>query len=228
MIYKKESVVKSFCALISFALLISGCSVPGGSSRASSERGLGHSFTTASPFNSRVSDPQAIASVNSLYVAPVDFSEQADASGVPGFDLDQQLGSIVKGELGMKVISPDNFSGSRKSHDAVLAEARKTSADAVLFTRVDRFIERSGSAVGGEGAEVGLTMTIVRMRDGKEVWRGDYSFHDKAISENLLQLGNRSSGNGAGWRSGRDSLVNGMLLGVRDFNERRLALFRKR
>ena len=180
-------------------------------------------FAPASPFIARVANPKALASVNAVYLAPIVLSQQAARSNVVDLGLDERIKEVAKRELSMKVIasvSGKNAQGERGYIDA----ARKAGADAVLITRIETFVERSGSTVGGEPAVVGFSMSMVRCRDGVEAWRGDYNFRDQPLSDNLLKLG-QSQGGGRGWQSARDVILTGISVSIRDFNERRLSQF---
>jgi hypothetical protein len=95
--------------------------------------------------------------------------------------------------------------------------------DGVLRMELTQFQDRQGSSLGGEPATVSFHMTLVPSRGGSPVWEARYYYHQEALSDNWLRLGDRlgSSGTGAGWASGEALLQRGISAAIEDFNKRR-------
>jgi hypothetical protein len=60
-------------------------------------------------------------------------------------------------------------------------------------------------------------------RGSAPVWEAQYYYHQEALSDNWLRIGDRlgSSGTGAGWASGEALLQRGISAALEDFNKRR-------
>jgi hypothetical protein len=67
---------------------------------------------------------------------------------------------------------------------------RALGGDFVSIGFIFRFEERIGSSVGVERpASVSFDLHLIRLRDGKEVWRGRMDETQRPLSENLLKIG---------------------------------------
>lgn len=67
---------------------------------------------------------------------------------------------------------------------------RELGSDFVSIGFVFRFEERIGSSVGVERpASVGFDLHLIRLKDGKEVWRGRMDETQRPLSENLFKIG---------------------------------------
>lgn len=151
--------------------------------------------------------PGAILSVHSVYIAPVTFEQ--------GVKNTQALSEILTGtvrrdarkSLDIEVLEAEAAEPAFKgtSVQAFIQEARRygetLGAEAVLFTQVQQFTTRIGSAAAAErGAHVAFTMELRSVSGGDVVWKGSYSFRDQALSQNFLRLGERVKEEGrSGW-----------------------------
>ncbi len=73
---------------------------------------------------------------------------------------------------------------------AAIALGRELGSDFVSIGFVFRFEERVGSSVGVERpASVGFDLHLLRIRDGKEVWRARMDETQRPLSENLFKIG---------------------------------------
>lgn len=67
---------------------------------------------------------------------------------------------------------------------------KELSAHFLFVGFIFRFEDRKGSPVGVERpASVGLDLHLLRLRDGKEVWKGKMDETQKPLSENLFKIG---------------------------------------
>lgn len=181
-----------------------------------------------------------LATVNSLGIAPVQFKQTDDIAMVK--DINHELLKAFQAETLMDVKAlPSNAANTRTdgkrargrqllTDTAVLddkqliSSARALDADAVLLTSMHSLSKRAGSAAGSaSSAEVGFTMRMVRTSDGMEVWNAVYSFSDKALSDNLLEL--RSRVESPGWMRAQEIIKSAFASAAHDFNEKRLTQF---
>lgn len=66
---------------------------------------------------------------------------------------------------------------------------RELGSEFVSIGFIFRFEERIGSSVGVERpASVGFDLHLIRLKDGKEVWRGRMDETQRPLSENLLKI----------------------------------------
>jgi hypothetical protein len=66
---------------------------------------------------------------------------------------------------------------------------RELGSDFVSIGFIFRFEERIGSSVGVERpASVGFDLHLIRLKDGKEVWRGRMDETQRPLSENLFKI----------------------------------------
>lgn len=99
-------------------------------------------------------------------------------------------------------------------------------ADAVLEVHVRELSPRDGSAVGAQKtAQVACDMKLKSVPYSQTVWQGDYVFHDRALSENWLDLSKRREGGGSGWKKSRELLMAAFRAVARDLATRREELF---
>lgn len=67
---------------------------------------------------------------------------------------------------------------------------RELGGDFISIGFIFRFEERIGSSVGVERpASVGFDIHLIRLKDGKEVWRGRMDETQRPLSENLFKIG---------------------------------------
>jgi len=72
-----------------------------------------------------------------------------------------------------------------------LALAEKMKARYLIIPVLYCFAERKGSALSASRpAQVGFHLHIYKVKDGKELWGGDFHESQQPLSENILELGN--------------------------------------
>jgi hypothetical protein len=150
---------------------------------------------------------QAIVSVHSVYVAPVTFEQGVDADMALAEILTGAVRREAKQSLDIEVFDPEvaqqAFNGTNVQ--ASMQEAREfgrsLGAEAILLTKVQRYVKRIGTAAAAEqGAHVAFTMELRSVTSNEIVWKGSYSFKDQALSQNFLRLGERVREEGRrGW-----------------------------
>ncbi len=73
---------------------------------------------------------------------------------------------------------------------SAMGMGKELGADFVSIGFIFRFEERIGSSVGVERpASVGFDLHLIRLKDGKEAWRGRMDETQRPLSENLLKIG---------------------------------------
>ena len=180
---------------------------------------------------SHAASPQELLTLNSVLILPLDVDARVDTTQIATAEVYDELLDAAQRELGLKVFGESSGSGGArhlKSVENSLEMGKKVKADGVLQAKLENFIERSGSAVGGEPATVSFSMSVLRVEDGKELWSATYFFKDEALSQNLLKVGDRlSKSNGAGWKSARAVLAEGFDGAMEDLSKRRVQQFTK-
>lgn len=173
--------------------------------------------------------PQDLLGINSVVVLPIEFSNRTRTLGPEGIGIDGQLEAAAQRELDLKLFGKSTFGKplpqSLGRQDAV-AWARRVGADAMLVTRLQNFIERSGSAVGGDPGTVHFEMTLVRLSDMRDVWSADYHFRDEALSDNIFRLAEKfDAESGPGWKRAQDVLEEGFSTALKDLAAKRYSQF---
>jgi len=122
------------------------------------------------------------------------------ADGAANFLTDQSI-ALLKQHTGYQVVLEPPTRGSLAAlysagqtpgatQRALADKGRDNDADAVLVGFVYRFIERVGKAYGVESpASVAFEMHLIRAVDGLTVWSAYYDETQKALGDNLFQLG---------------------------------------
>jgi hypothetical protein len=179
--------------------------------------------------------PRDLLTINSLAILPPEVDARADDSRTAAADVSGELAQAAQEQLDLYVVpSADTNaavkaakSGKTLARPEMLAAGRKVGADAVLMTRLLRFTQRSGSAVGVSApAGIDFAMGMYRVRDGKEVWQATYHYQDEALTDNLFKVRERfRDGKGPGWRSAEDLLADGFRAALKDFSSKRVAQF---
>ncbi|HWP56321.1 MAG TPA: hypothetical protein VNL14_00375 [Candidatus Acidoferrales bacterium] len=92
-------------------------------------------------------------------------------------------------------------------------------ADAVVVGRVLRFRQRVGEDLGVQSpASVDFVLELVDVKRGDVVWRAEYQETQKALSENLLGLGDFTR-RGGKWVRAEDLARDGAEKAVRQLNQ---------
>lgn len=186
---------------------------------------------TTTPLSVRVADASQLATVVSVLVVPPSFSSGMQASLPMASYIVDRLESIAERELTVAVLGRRWIEESSErvrlvggiSRAPSLASLQRQGVDAILRTEVTSFVERRGSSVGGDPADVSFVMTLVRSSDSKELWQGTYSYSQTFLSDNVLQLGDvvGERRRGPGWISGAEIFEAGVSSALRDLNTRR-------
>jgi hypothetical protein len=115
--------------------------------------------------------------------------------------LTEQLFSLLQRQPGLQLIGPGEGEGARgkvltesseelSEVGLILETARQVGADSVLVCRVFRFIQRVGTGYSVETpASVAFDLLLLSTSDGQLVWSGKFDETQKALNENLFQLG---------------------------------------
>ncbi len=73
---------------------------------------------------------------------------------------------------------------------AAISWAKELRADFVMMCHLFRFEQMVGSSIGVEkAASVAFDLHLFRTRDGRQVWDGSFDETQKALFDNLLQVG---------------------------------------
>lgn len=179
--------------------------------------------------------PRDLLKINSLAILPPEIDSRVTyPDGWPA-SVFEELDRAAHEQLDLQLIPSKDVRSAIKANgardalapDAIVKLGKQVGADGVLYTRLLRFVEREGSAVGATvPAGVDFTMTLSRVSDGKQVWEASYHFQDAALSDNLFKVQNRlHDGHGAGWRTADDLLSNGFRSALSDFSSKRQAQF---
>lgn len=187
-----------------------------------------------------------ICGVAGLLISPIGCASRVPVAVTAG-EL-RGLRSSVVSEKGLKAVNtisiaqvkvgPSLPEGDAKELTTALVEAMTAEwgdaaflgdsarADVVLEVNVRELSPRDGSAVGAQKtAQVACDMKLKSVPYSRTVWQGDYVFHDRALSENWLDLSKRREGGGSGWKKGRELLIAAFRAIARDLATRREELF---
>jgi hypothetical protein len=216
------------------ALQFGGCGMRGGTRDIPQSRAVGgdqRRSVTTTPLSVRVADASQLAMVVSVLVLPPSFSSGVQSSPSTASYIVDRLESIAERELAVAVLgkrwmeeSPERMRLVREASRAPsLASLQQQGVDAILRTEVTSFVERRGSSVGGEPADVSFVMTLVRSSDSRELWQGTFSYGQTFLSDNVLQLGDvvGERRRGPGWISGSEIFEAGVSSALKDLNTRR-------
>jgi hypothetical protein len=143
-----------------------------------------------------VLDPVGLYRIKSVAVYPAIPSHGVNVNPVLLSQLDSELYSSLDQHTALELRKLTNSAtggaGEAAHARLALAAAIKAKADGVLLLIIDKYVERQGSRAGATaGAEVALRFVLVSTDQRATVWRANYFFHDIALSENLLRLGER-------------------------------------
>lgn len=180
-------------------------------------------------FESSVFNAEGLREINSLSVSPL-VVEQGAAEAISGSEdaMYDKLVNAIKTEMSIEAIPVRDTKkiiaeSGMYPHAKWLTESARMGLDGMLVLRLHNYNLRKGSAVGAdEGASVGFLMSVYRVADGKELWRGNYYFQDKALSENIFRL---SRSGEKGWVSAETLFEQGLQLAIRDFALKRVEAF---
>jgi hypothetical protein len=174
-----------------------------------------------------VARPEEMLTISSVYIYPVSY----DANNMQG--LQENLKQEIYRRLTEAFKSESNFDilYDEKVYEKRPGVALGLIADSVLFTEVTSYVERQGSRIGTSvPAKIDFNQKLIRRIDNKVLWMSSFHFRDRALSENLLQIGNRLdySGDSVGWLQASKVIEDGFIKSARKLNELRLEQFSKK
>jgi hypothetical protein len=156
---------------------------------------------------SSVVNEEGLRSVNTISIAPVIVGQSLPEGDAQGLTI--ALVEAMNAEWG---------------DAAFLGDSAR--ADAVLEVHVRELSPPDGSAVGAQKtAQVAADMKLKSVSSSRPLWQGDYVFHDRALSENWLDISKRREGGGSGWKKSRELLIGAFQAVARDLATRREELF---
>ncbi len=110
--------------------------------------------------------------------------------------LNKQLGAVSKvpfvpyPQTGLVYSNVSGISLTDTIRQEIVATGKQLGADAVLVGFVYRFRQRVGDAYGVEKpASAAFDLSVVRVRDGKVIWKNSFDQTQQSLSSDLLNLG---------------------------------------
>lgn len=182
----------------------------------------GDRSVVASPLTAQLIDSGALASVNSIAIAPPALMYADSQGGLSVDDASDVIERIAREKMTLKVLSAPREGKSGLSRSG-LGKDTPALADAILRTEILRYDRRQGSAFGGEPAVVSFRMNLEQSGKRSPMWSAQYFLRQEALSENLLRLGERvgPAGLGAGWKSAEEVFERGVAAALADLNAQR-------
>ncbi len=105
---------------------------------------------------------------------------------------------------------PAGENGVVRMTDLVAVSGETNGVDAVLLGYLFRFKERVGTRYSVESpASVSFSLFLMRVTDGRIVWRGTFEETQQSLSENLLKIGAFIKRKGR-WITAREMAVDGL------------------
>jgi hypothetical protein len=156
-----------------------------------------------------------LLNVNSILVQAVEVHNDVKHKTSQEVNFDQLLKTQLESSLNIKLVFAKDIKDSNQK------------VDAKLITKIIRYINRQGSALGSERpAEIDLVMMLVRISDGKTIWSSSYYYKDKALSENLFRIGDKlTDRNGPQFKNAKELLIAAYHSAIEDLSSRRLQEF---
>lgn len=174
---------------------------------------VGASQSTTGPLSSKVTQGAMLVAINSIEIAPPVISGSRRGRVPTPEELQDMILHTAQEIMTLKITAAKPAKGARA----------QSGVDGVLRMELTQFQDRQGSSMGGEPATVSFRMTLISSRGSVPVWQAQYYYHQEALSDNWLRIGDRlgSTGTGAGWASGEALLQRGVSAALEDFNKRR-------
>ena len=135
--------------------------------------------------------------------------------------LTDQLFSLLRQRPALQLIGSGQAEGAKNQVlskagkelseiELILETARNTGAESVLVGRVFRFIPRVGTSYSVEmPASVSFDLILLRVSDGQLIWSGKFDETQRALNENLFQLGTFLKRK-ARWLTARELALSGL------------------
>ena len=139
--------------------------------------------------------------------------------------LAHQLYSTMAGQPGWQIVSEREIEemgqslGSLSGAERLRRLGELVYADAVLTAQVQRYRERIGNEVGAKSpASVAFVADLVDVRRGDIVWSGRFDETQKALSENILAIGEVGQ-RGIRWLSADQLMLEGVKKTVNQLHQ---------
>ena len=162
--------------------------------------------------------PRELLTVNSVLVARPVISTTDGVRPELAISLYRILEDAARAQLSMKVEFEEDNSQLKSSKGA---KKNNTNVDAVLRTKVTRYIDRIGSRIGGDQlASVKFAMELESINGEKDFWQGNYSFRDQPLTENLLRA-DQVFDDGIHWHTAPGLFRQGVEQALRELSETR-------
>jgi hypothetical protein len=137
---------------------------------------------------------------------------------------------ILEKEKGFDLISPSQVEGfysiflakgkwidDKDPLRLIKAMGHEMKADYVLWGNVFRFQERQGTSYGvRQPASVAFDLHLMRVKDGKLIWRAQWARTQKSLSENLLEI-NSFVKDKMRWVTAEELSIQGLKKMLKDF-----------
>ncbi len=128
--------------------------------------------------------------------------------------------AYLRGETSYTLIPPDMAEGVRSRivwedvsvplRRLIVEMGKRVGADAVLYGAIYRFGQRVGTALSVESpASVGFGIHLIRVADGRSIWRGRFDETQQSLSEDLFKLGVFLK-RGGGWLTAEELAMFGL------------------
>lgn len=171
------------------------------------------------------SDSERLLRTNLIAVAPVRYNPRlTDVRGLEA-RIQEMLTAQVKKNLRVETvfIKPDQMIAQGDIRQA----AESIGANGLLVVDLREYREREGSEIGASrGAEVGFYLALSAVVSGEPVWRANYFFQDKALTDNLLEAPKRLKKGEARWVSALSALERGFSEALSKLEAERVSQFR--
>jgi ABC-type uncharacterized transport system auxiliary subunit len=107
----------------------------------------------------------------------------------------------------------------KSSHIKIIQEiGKELNADAILYTRLFRFIEKEGGSYGAtKPSSVALSIHLIRVSDGSLLWHKTFDETQKALTDNILDISLYKQA-GLKWLSASELAAYGIANAVDDLN----------
>jgi len=107
----------------------------------------------------------------------------------------------------------------KSTHIRIIQEmGRELNADAILYSRLFRFVEREGGSYGAnKPASVALSIHLIRVSDGAILWRNTFDETQKALTDNILDISLYKKA-GIKWLSASELAAYGIANAIDDLN----------
>ncbi|MCI5066379.1 hypothetical protein MRY87_11705 [bacterium] len=196
------------------------------------------------PLQTTSVSPVHLREVRKVLIAPMHIGPSAIEALSHEVRLEQLLEEYAVGKLRVEsVFGEEVMRSARKTYGNRRPTARERhqlmeefGANAFLETELLHYAQREGSRVGAlQPAEVVMNFRLfggaaTNTRDGysEPIWEANYSFRDKALTDDLLSVqkrfsaaGNEGGSAGAGWKGATALVENSIKMAFRELERER-------